>query len=480
MKTISVPPSNLFRRATVIAGLLAAAMAPAHAAPTFQFRIHAPGIKSQAPLVPILSFQDTVGGIVTKLTFTDTPMGDDSAPQSVVLANSGTAAVVFDAAPVANAPFSITSTNCPTSLAPGAICSVTVLFRPEAQQLYAGAAYQMATSSNLGLRGIALEGVGAAPAAPVLSSVFPASGSLSGDLTVTLSGTGFRTGTSVKFGTVSATSVIVSADGTTLTARTPAATTYGAVAVTVTNPNGTASTVANGFTYAMPEQSVTISANAVNYNLAAALGNPTSPKSFVVTINTNVVISASSVTTAAFDTGVLPTGSTVTLVNRGYILGRGGFGAPASSYGVQPAGPGGDALAVRVPVTVDNASGYIWGGGGGGGGGAAMGNNGSGGSGGGGAGGGAAGTGCSSNHCVDGLAGTTGPTGVGGAAGYAKYNSYKAGVGGAYGQIGGTGPIYNDQANGAPGAAGYAIRRNGHTVTFNAGNTATNVKGLVN
>ena len=479
MTTLSAPPSHLLRRATLLAGLLAAAIAPAYAAPTFQMRIHAPGVKSEAPLVPVLSFQNVAGETITKLVFADTPMGDPSAAQRVVLANSGTAPVVFTAAPAATAPFSITASNCPTTLEPGAICDVSVLFQPDGEQMFAGAEYQMVTNSNLGLRSVALEGVGAAPAAPVLTSVFPASGGLGGDLQVTLSGTGFRAGALVKFGTASATSVSVSSDGTTLTARTPAASAYGAVAVTVTNPNSTVSTVANGFTYAMPEQNVTISASSVNYNLATALGNPTSPKRFIVTVSPGVVVSASVATTAAFDTGALPTGSTVTLVNRGHILGRGGRGASASSYGVAAAGAGGDALALRLPVTIDNGNGFIWGGGGGGGSGAAMGPNGSGGSGGGGAGGSAAPTGCADNHCIDGRAGTAGPTGVGGAAGYNKYNTYTAGVGGAYGRPGGTGPTY-DGPNGAPGAAGYAIRRNGHTVTFTAGNTAANVKGLVN
>lgn len=321
---------------------------------------------------------------------------------------------------------------------------------------------------------------------PALASLSPATGDTDGGLEITLHGSGFLPGATVQVGANAATSVTVAADGASLRAYTPSATATGAVAVTVTNPGGSSSVRAGAFTYVAASQQVVIASNAVKYNLAAALGNPTVAKHFVVTVNAGVVLSSDVTSAAAFDTGVLPAGSSVTLVNRGHILGKGGRGGHADLYTVSHGLAGGDAVNVRVATTINNLEGYLWGGGGGGGGGSADSSNGSGGSGGGGAGGGAAGTGCSnpSAFCYDGQAGTAGTAGTGGAGGYAKYRSYFAGTGGAYGQPGAKGyystPGSNIGMHGNGGAAGYAVRKNGMTVTFTAGNDAARVKGLVN
>ena len=64
--------------------------------------------------------------------------------------------------------------------------------------------------------------------------------------------------------------------------------------------------------------------------------------------------------------GAFPGG--LTLVNRGFIMGKGGDGgytlADRTTY-VAPT-PGGPAIALRGPISIDNSSGYIGGGGGGG------------------------------------------------------------------------------------------------------------------
>jgi len=87
-----------------------------------------------------------------------------------------------------------------------------------------------------------------APAgAPTLTAVSPTSGPTAGGTTITLSGTGFVSGATVRVGGTAATNVaFVSA--TQLTARTPAGT-AGARDVQVTNPNGQAATRTGGFTY---------------------------------------------------------------------------------------------------------------------------------------------------------------------------------------------------------------------------------------
>ena len=87
-------------------------------------------------------------------------------------------------------------------------------------------------------------------AAPELTGVSPDAGPLAGGATVTLTGSGFRPGTQVRFGTAAATGVAVSPDGTQLTALAPAHS-AGTVDVSVTTPGGSA-TLGNSFTYLAP------------------------------------------------------------------------------------------------------------------------------------------------------------------------------------------------------------------------------------
>jgi hypothetical protein len=80
-----------------------------------------------------------------------------------------------------------------------------------------------------------------------VTSVSPASGTFGGGTAVTINGTGFQTGATVKFGTSSATNVVV-VSAIKITAKTPAHA-VGAVSVTVTNPDTTTGTLASGYTY---------------------------------------------------------------------------------------------------------------------------------------------------------------------------------------------------------------------------------------
>lgn len=84
-------------------------------------------------------------------------------------------------------------------------------------------------------------------AAPTVTNVNPNQGPASGGTTVTITGTGFTGATSVKFGAISATGVIVNSP-TSITATSPAGT--GMVHVTVTAPGGTSALNASDqFTY---------------------------------------------------------------------------------------------------------------------------------------------------------------------------------------------------------------------------------------
>ncbi|MCC6987909.1 MAG: IPT/TIG domain-containing protein, partial [Acidobacteria bacterium] len=85
-------------------------------------------------------------------------------------------------------------------------------------------------------------------APPAVTSVSPGSGSHGGGTVVTITGTGFVSGATVRFGTVAATGVtFVSA--TTLRASAPAGTAATTVPVTVTNPDSQTGTRANAFAY---------------------------------------------------------------------------------------------------------------------------------------------------------------------------------------------------------------------------------------
>ena len=90
---------------------------------------------------------------------------------------------------------------------------------------------------------------------PGLTSLSPTSGPTTGGTTITITGTGFVSGATVRVNGTSATGVtFVSA--TQLRANTPAGA-VGTYAVQVTNPDGQAGTLASAFTYAAPAPTLT-------------------------------------------------------------------------------------------------------------------------------------------------------------------------------------------------------------------------------
>lgn len=86
--------------------------------------------------------------------------------------------------------------------------------------------------------------------APAVTSITPANGNQNGGTAVTITGAGFVSGATVKFGGTSATNVSV-VDSTSITATAPEHAS-GKVDVVVTNPDGQAATLAQSFTYALP------------------------------------------------------------------------------------------------------------------------------------------------------------------------------------------------------------------------------------
>ncbi|MBT9560707.1 MAG: IPT/TIG domain-containing protein [Myxococcales bacterium] len=86
-------------------------------------------------------------------------------------------------------------------------------------------------------------------AAPTLTKVAPTSGKLEGGDAVTLTGTGFQPGATVRFGLASASQVSVGSDGTSLSCTSPVGEGKGPVDVTVINPDKQQATLVGGFEY---------------------------------------------------------------------------------------------------------------------------------------------------------------------------------------------------------------------------------------
>jgi hypothetical protein len=263
-----------------------------------------------------------------------------------------------------------------------------------------------------------------------------------------------------------------------------------------------------------------ISSNIQNYNLrsdAVAAGwNGITPLAATITVNSGVYVWSDSTALPGFDTGsIFPVGTTLNIVNNGFIIGKGGTGASATNFGAANAGlPGGPAMSIGYATTIINNS-YIAGGGGGGGLFIVTVNNGSIAGGGGGAGGGAGGTGMrvttpraggaggapgqaggngvigfddggagggggrilpgarQTGRSLGGQAGGVGGNngaGFGGGGGEtggsaASTNIFPGSGGGGWGAAGGTDPRGSGQSR-APGAGGKAINLNGNTATF--------------
>lgn len=284
--------------------------------------------------------------------------------------------------------------------------------------------------------------------------------------------------------------------------------------------------------------SVTISANTTDYTLtASSLSGYQSGKTDVTfTVDTGVYLYSTATGTPALSVTGFASGDTLTIVNKGFILGRGGVGG---GYASANGSAGGNAINLTFAATINNsdAAAYIAGGGGGGGaaygvfksaniwagggGGAGAGDGGpasatiAGGAGGGvgaagangagdttsvtggggggrilpgtggsavlnqsGRGGGAGGSGASYSFNSTGISGAGGSgSSAGGTATASTASSWvHGGGGGGWGASGGAGR--GSTTNYTAGAGGKAVNLNGNTVTWTSGDT-TRVYGAV-
>jgi hypothetical protein len=188
--------------------------------------------------------------------------------------------------------------------------------------------------------------------------------------------------------------------------------------------------------------STSITTNIQNFNLSSALvaagWNQTSAVVATISIDAGIYIWSDSTSLAALTVTSLPASSTVSILNNGYIMGKGGWGgdAPVANGGVGVSGvaggTGGPAMSLGYNISLTNNS-YIAGGGGGGGSGTAGG-------------GGGAGGGASANRISTGI-GTVVAGGAPGAVGN---------VGTSFGAAGGGGNPFN-QMTGAGASGGRII-----------------------
>ncbi len=162
--------------------------------------------------------------------------------------------------------------------------------------------------------------------APTVSSIAPTSGSTAGGTSITITGTGFLAGATVKFGGVAATNVTLNSS-TSLSATTPAHA-AGTVDVLVTNSDGKAATLSQAFTFALPAPTVT--------GVSPATG-PTSGGTAVTIAGTNFQAGA----TVRFGARLA---TDVAVVNATTITTR------------TPVGPASEQLGVNVVVTNPDAT----------------------------------------------------------------------------------------------------------------------------
>jgi hypothetical protein len=205
--------------------------------------------------------------------------------------------------------------------------------------------------------------------------------------------------------------------------------------------------------------SYTFTSSTPNASLnVTSIGGYVSGKSDItITVNGGVYLYATSTGNYGLTLSGGNTGDTVTLVNKGYIMGMGGAGARCSSNGAT----GGPALSIGFNTTINNANSaaYIGGGGGGGSGGNYGGGLGAGG--GGGAGGGSGGPGAVIFvGCATGGAG--GAIGAGGGTGGIYTYHCPCGGGYAIGGGGGGGRVFPGSGGaGGCGCSGYDQGRGG-------------------
>lgn len=376
------------------------------------------------------------------------------------------------------------SGTCGATLAASTSCTVVLTYAPTSTATTSGTLTVSATNTSAGISyagtGVALPSFSLSTAALAFGSVL--TGFTSSASTVTVTNTG-----NVSLATPS---VSVTGTGYSQTHNCPATLVVGATctvsltfAPTVVQAYSeslnvsigglsakTVSLTGNGIaSYAV---ALTLSSNVQNYvlNTAKVAGYVPGRTAVTLTINSGVYVWSDSTALPALkvDSSWLA-GDTLTIVNNGYVMGKGGKGGDADCTVPTPGGAGGPAMSTSFAVAVNNTNGYLLGGGGGGG--ASSGYAG----GGGGAGGGAGGDAFPSAKCPGGTGvygGAPGAVGQPGSNGAMEPASFFSGGGGG-GRV-----VLGSITLGYSGAGTGVF--NASATSFGIGGTAGGAGGWVN
>jgi len=174
----------------------------------------------------------------TTVTVNPIPSSTITAPSSVVTGSTGNTASVTNAGAGATYNWSITNGTITAGTGTNSIAFTAGAVGTLTLQVTVTANGCSSTSS-------ANVNVGVPPV--TVTAVSPSHGSINGGLPVAISGTGFKSGATVKFGGTAATNVVF-VSATSITAKSPAHA-AGAVNVVVTNTDTSSGTLTNGFTY---------------------------------------------------------------------------------------------------------------------------------------------------------------------------------------------------------------------------------------
>ena len=101
-------------------------------------------------------------------------------------------------------------------------------------------------------------------------------------------------------------------------------------------------------------------------NVSALSGYRAGSTDITITVNNGIYLYSTDTATPALTITGATTGDTITLVNNGFIIGKGGNGVETSGFNAAPGLPGGPAMSLGYNISITNNS-YIAGGGGGGG-----------------------------------------------------------------------------------------------------------------
>lgn len=131
-------------------------------------------LASAGPGAPQLSVLNQVAAAAlsaTTASFTDQKVGTNSSPQTIILTNTGSAALTFSGLTVSGAASTdyAAGSNCGSTILPGANCSITITFTPTVSGTRA-AILSVATNSPGGPLTVALQGNGTAPAVTLSTS----------------------------------------------------------------------------------------------------------------------------------------------------------------------------------------------------------------------------------------------------------------------------------------------------------------------